>query len=90
MEKDLRVLVDEKLDISQQFVLAASKANSNQKRAGSRERKGIVVPLALPFEAPSGILCPGLGHPAQERIGAVGVCQEDGHEDDQMSGAPLL
>ena len=58
-EKDLGILVDKKLDMSHQCAFAAWKANCVlgciKKGVASRER-----------EAPSGVLHPGLGTPAQE------------------------
>ena len=55
MEKDLVILVGEKVDMSQQCVLAAWNTNSIQgcisKRGGSRERVGI-VPLYCAFLRP--------------------------------------
>ena len=70
VEKDLRVLVDEKLDMSQQCVLAAWKANCVvvciKKGVASRERE-VIVPLysALVSTASRS------GAPNKERCGAI-------------------
>ena len=88
--------MEEELDMSQQCVLAAKKANCIlsciKREVASREKEVVVafdsalVRLYLP-RYPSGILCPDPGPPAQE-TGAVGAAE--GHEDDQRAGAPLL
>ena len=94
LQKDLGVLVDEKLNMSHECVLLAQKANdilgTIRRGVMSRAREVIVPSLFCLCEAPSGVLCPSLGPPTQERCGAFEECPEEGHEHDPWAGAPLL
>jgi len=80
-EKDLRVLVDEKVDITQQCVLAAQKASHTlgciPSSVGSRAREG-VLPLCSSLVRPLlEVLHPALEPSAQDRAGAVGAGPEE-------------
>ncbi|GAB0206680.1 mitochondrial enolase superfamily member 1 [Grus japonensis] len=94
-EKDLGVLIDEKLNMSQQCVLAAQKANRvlgciKNRRVTSRSRE-VILPLYSALERPHLEHCIQLWGPQYRRDnGAVGVSPEEGHEADQRAGAPLL
>ena len=82
-EKDLGVLMDDKLNMSQKCALAVWKVNgilgSIMRGVVSRDREVIVPPLLNSCEAPSGALRPGLGPPVQEGHGALGASPEEGH-----------
>ncbi|KAJ7401461.1 hypothetical protein BTVI_95819 [Pitangus sulphuratus] len=69
MEKNLGVLLDKWLDMSQQCELAAQKVNCVlgciTSSVASSERGDSAPPLHS-GETPPGVLCPGLGSPAQE------------------------
>jgi len=92
-KKDLRFLVDKKLDMTQKCVFVARKASLTWAALKDRWPEGQVrwVSLSLSHhEAPSGVLHPSVGPPAQSRCGTVGVGPEEGHENAERAGAPLL
>jgi len=93
-EKDLRVLVDKKLNMTWQHALAAQKANCTlgciSSSVGSRAREGgDSAPLLY-----SGATRPGILHPALEPSAQdTWTCwsrSRRGHNNDPRAGAPLL
>jgi len=80
-EKDLRVLVDEKLNMTQQCALAAQKVNHILGCIKSQQNEGgDSAPLLQSAETPSGVQRPALEPSAQESHGPVGVIPEEGHK----------
>ncbi|KAK4828615.1 hypothetical protein QYF61_000067 [Mycteria americana] len=92
-EKDLGVLVDTKLNMSQQCAFVANKANGilgcirRSVASGSRE---MILPLLSSVKAASGVLCPVLSSSVQERYRHTGESPIAGHKDDEGTRAPQI
>lgn len=67
----------------------ATRFGLHQTRGVQQEEGGDCSSLLCPCEAPSRVLCPVLGPPAQEGCGAVGVGSEQGHRDDERAEESL-
>ncbi|PKU42123.1 rna-directed dna polymerase from mobile element jockey- hypothetical protein [Limosa lapponica baueri] len=91
-EKDLGVLMDEKLNMSRQCVLAAQKAKCilGCRMRGQQVEGGDSAPLLCSGETPSGGLCPALESSAQEGHGPVGTSPAEVRKDDQRAGEPPI
>ncbi|GAB0185407.1 hypothetical protein GRJ2_001006000 [Grus japonensis] len=92
-EKDLGVLVDEKLNVTWQCVLAAEKANyilgCTKSSVTSKSREGI-LPLYSTLMRPYLQYCVQLWSPQYKKDMDLLDRVRGGHEDDQRAGAPLL
>jgi len=91
-ERDLEVQLGEKLDMSQQCVLTAQKAKRMLgciKRGVASRLREVILPLCS-GETPPGVLHSALEPSAQERHGPVEAGLEEGHQNAQRSGPPLL
>jgi len=86
------VLIDERLNMSQQCVLAAHNANCilGCMKCDQQVEGGDSAPLLKSCETSAGVLHPVLEPRTQEGHQAVGEAPEESQKDDQWVGAPTL
>jgi len=92
-EKDLVVLVDGKLDMSQQRAFTAQKANRILgciKRSVASRVRGYPAPLLCTADTSPGVPCPDVESSIQETHRPVGVHPKEGHKNDPWNGRPFL
>ncbi|KAK4822099.1 hypothetical protein QYF61_009799 [Mycteria americana] len=93
-EKDLGVLVDGKLDVSQQCALAAQKANHILgciKRSVASRSRGVILPLYPALARPHLECCLQLWSPQHSKdMDLLEWVQREGHKNAQRDGTPLL
>ena len=86
-EKDLGVLVDCKLDMSQQN---AKRILGSIKRSVASKARGDSVPLLCADETSPGVLHSDVESSVQERHGPIGAHLEEGHKNDPRNGTSPL
>ena len=92
-ERDLGILVDGKLDMSQQCALTVQKANCILgciKRSVASRANVVTLPLDSALARPHLEYCIQMWSPQYRRDGSVGVRLENGHKNDPRDGTPLL
>ena len=91
--KDLKVLVNGKLDMSQQCTLTAQKANCILgciKRSMTSRSREVILSLYSALMRPHLQYASSSGDPNKEGHRAVGVSPEGGHKVNEKSGVPPL
>ncbi|GAB0186721.1 hypothetical protein GRJ2_001137400 [Grus japonensis] len=92
-EKDLGVLIDEKLNMSRQCVLAAQKANCVLgciKRSVTSRSREVILPLYSTLVRPTWSTASSSGDLNIRRTWSCWRESRGGHKADQRAGAPLL